>query len=171
MYMGGNVRIIDTLACNPYNIDKGPNGGRWRFSTWWSCILIGVGFWCWGFFADQGPILLSPPTFYVPIVVSISITKVLLASFFLLSALGLAWSIGVCKWTPMAIITSPDHAQHQFKVYYWGQALVEKLQTLLWMRHIYADVVLWWWLEFGSTFTLHSAESKSIILLSITCNV
>jgi hypothetical protein len=31
-----------------------------------------------------------PPTFYVPIVVSISITKVLLASFFLLSALGLA---------------------------------------------------------------------------------
>ncbi len=38
-----------------------------------------------------------PPTFYVPIVVSISITKVLLASFFLLSALGLAWSIGVCN--------------------------------------------------------------------------
>jgi hypothetical protein len=38
----------------------------------------------------------------------------------------------------MAIITSPDHAQDQFKVYYWGAALVEKLQNSL----MNADVAL-----------------------------
>ncbi len=84
-----------------------------------------------GSFADQGPTFI-PTTLHGPIVVSVSITKVLLASFF--PCLPLAWP------DPLGFVMDiygyyykPGPCIKSVQSVLWGASLVKKFRTLLWM--------------------------------------